>query len=412
MNRKDIADLLITCLNPTQQDIQQNQLTQLEPTQWEDYQRVKQHNLTNRMPQPIYRRLHRRFRENAARNLQIYGELEPLLAALSKQDIPVIVLKGAYLARAAYSNPALRYMADYDILVHESDLPVVVDIVTTLGYQASQPVHLEGKSRLPHLPPFRKENGIADVEIHWTIVSPLDPQTIEIDALWKRAQPFRVGDAKALAFCPTDMLLHLCFHAAYDDFFVQGLRPLYDIAQLVERYGDIVGGEDGAENDEARLNWHDVCERSALWNCSRGTYLMLYLSYTLLNANIPPDVLEKLQPANTPLELIETAKRRLFANEESVDDSVSANFMRITGEKRLKDKVSLFASRLLISRLELSEAYEVPVDSPLLYLYYPRRYWDFFVNSSQQVWRYVNGTQTFKSDTDQRNLLINWMEQG
>lgn len=413
MNHTTIHDVLLSCLNLTPIDCH-SLLMQLEPAQWEElvvladkqrvtpllYYHLKSHDLTEILPAPIMTGLYTAFRKNAIRNLKIYHEMAQLLKMLQANNIPAIVLKGAYLAQAVYQNLALRFMVDYDIMVQEADLPAAIEIVTALGYRAADPVRLESKAVLHHLPPFFKDNGTAYLEIHWTITQPNRPYTIEkVDELWTRAQPFRLAGVEALTLCPEDLLLHLCAHAAYHHLFKMGIRPLYDVAQTVAHF-------------QAELDWDVVCQRSIEWGWSRGVYLTLHLSNTLLGAAIPPHVLERLKPAEVSPQLIEIAKAYLFmSDDEELDDTISNNFIRMVGTRPLKDKAGLLIKRFFISRQELANAYGVPLDSPRLYLYYPVRLADFMMNSSQQVWHYLSEKPEFKRDTDQRNRLVNWMEQ-
>jgi hypothetical protein len=76
------------------------------------------------------------FLENAARNMRLYQELQKLLLLLRKQEIAVIVLKGAYLAEAVYDNIGLRVMGDIDMLVEKDNLLRVEQDMLALGYTA------------------------------------------------------------------------------------------------------------------------------------------------------------------------------------------------------------------------------------------------------------------------------------
>lgn len=363
------------------------------------------------LPKESAYRIQWHFREGTARNLQIHGELRQITEKLNQRNIPIIVLKGAYLAHTVYPSASLRTMADCDILIREEDLPTAVEVLNQLDYQTSKPIQLWDKSVSHHLPPFRKEAVRSDLELHWTIIPPKHPQKIDIADLWERAQPYPVGGANALAFCPEDMLLHIIVHASYHNLFNQGCRPLVDIARLVEHF-DSKQISNKTENDmdtaKRSINWQTVCERSHQWNCAKGTYLMLYLTKTLLNANIPTHILETLKPDTLPAEAIELAKICVFTGE---DDNISdnINFMQIMGEQPLKEKAQLFFRRFFISPKELAYKYGVSEDSFWLYCYYPRRFWDFLSHISKQLWNFLSGTNTFKQETEKRMELINWM---
>ena len=84
------------------------------------YQRLKAPPLAGCVPDGVRERLRGLYLNTAACNMRLYEELRPLLLALRAAGIPVIVLKGAYLAEQVYRNIALRPMGDIDLLVPAS----------------------------------------------------------------------------------------------------------------------------------------------------------------------------------------------------------------------------------------------------------------------------------------------------
>ena len=74
--------------------------------------------LRDRIPDHYLDRLNRVYTSTLYRNMLLSGELNNILSAFNKHDIPVISLKGTVLAEVLYENPALRATADMDILVH------------------------------------------------------------------------------------------------------------------------------------------------------------------------------------------------------------------------------------------------------------------------------------------------------
>lgn len=68
---------------------------------------------------------------SVARDAQLGGLIEPFLA----QGIRVVLLKGAFLGRVVYRNPALRPMTDVDILVTEDQFEQAAMLLASLGYR-------------------------------------------------------------------------------------------------------------------------------------------------------------------------------------------------------------------------------------------------------------------------------------
>ena len=66
------------------------------------------------------RSLEGHYLRNQLRNLRLFGHVASLLERLGAEAIDVIVLKGAYLAQSVYADPAVRAMADADLLIRDA----------------------------------------------------------------------------------------------------------------------------------------------------------------------------------------------------------------------------------------------------------------------------------------------------
>jgi hypothetical protein len=64
----------------------------------------------------------------------LYRQLKEILIEFNKNNIPVILLKGAHLAQFVYGNIALRLMSDIDLLVKKEDLGCACAIIIKYGY--------------------------------------------------------------------------------------------------------------------------------------------------------------------------------------------------------------------------------------------------------------------------------------
>ena len=77
------------------------------------------------------------------RNARLLDEVGKILRALRAADIPVIPLKGAYLANGVYGNIGLRQIGDVDLLVKPVDLAKALEVLRTLGYAAAHLIEIE-----------------------------------------------------------------------------------------------------------------------------------------------------------------------------------------------------------------------------------------------------------------------------
>lgn len=413
MSEQRIQELLLTCLNPNPVDSMGTEIAQMTPAEWEAlaalgnrqhiapllYHRIKQHGLESVLPADVKKQFAQVLIGNTVRNLKLYQELAEILKSLEANNIPVLVLKGAHLANTVYPSLGLRMMSDCDIVVHEADLPAAAKLLTAIGYEPSKPLQLElQKSFQHHLPAFAKTGVPTALELHWTITSPGRAYSITMDDLWARSQPFHLAGAEARALCPEDLLLHLCVHATYQHFFLQGVRPLCDIAETIMRYG-------------ADMDWAAICERSKAWQWAKGVYLALYLSQTLMGAAIPTTALESLKPAEFSPELFEMAKTQLFAAYDELGSNTSTHFMQMHSRKSLWEKLEVLVSRVLVPRRQLAFLYGIPVHSPRLYLYYFIRCRELLGRYYQTGWRSLQGDEELNEAAHQRNHFTEWLQQ-
>ena len=77
------------------------------------------------LPGEIAENLERAHRRNTFQVMRLYEELNKLLKLFREKSIPVIVLKGAYLAEAVYDQIGLRTMRDIDLLVKKTTCPAL-----------------------------------------------------------------------------------------------------------------------------------------------------------------------------------------------------------------------------------------------------------------------------------------------
>ena len=222
---------------------------------------------------------------NALRNMRLYARLADVLRAFAHDGIAAIVLKGAFLARNVYADPALRSMGDVDLLVQRSALARSERTLVQMGFAPdTRPSWAEQTASGHELYPFELDDLI--VEVHWAIEDDESPFAINTEGLWQRARALEISGVPALALAPEDLLLHLCLHASYNHGwlpFGNGLRPFCDIAATIKHYGSGFG-------------WHDFVSRARSWGTGNGVWLSLAVASDLIGAQVPGPVLAQLAP--------------------------------------------------------------------------------------------------------------------
>lgn len=228
-----------------------------------------------------------------ARNILIFSELENVLLAFKKAEIPVIVLKGAALAATIYPDISCREMGDVDLLVRPEERELARDILELEGYYFI-PESEKGLSPFDSAftgeMAFRKGDG-ALFELHWEL-TPVEwlRQVIALDneALWDDALPIKINSMQVLQLSPCDMLLHLCIHlTAHNYAHPVGFR---DIVQLLKFH--------------TPFPWDAFVDRAIAFRLRTLCYFPLFTACLDLGANVPQAVLDALRPSSFLCKLI------------------------------------------------------------------------------------------------------------
>jgi hypothetical protein len=144
--------------------------------------------------------------------------LGEILDALNAAGIRVVVLKGAALAHLLYPDPGMRPLGDLDLLVDADKAARAQSTLALLGFTAP----LTGAGTGPrtrrhhHLPIATKpcDGHEVRVEIHTDALTEDTPGSLTTERVSAPLQPFAIGGHRGLAFGHSDMLFHLCRHAA------------------------------------------------------------------------------------------------------------------------------------------------------------------------------------------------------
>lgn len=161
---------------------------------------------------------------NARRLARLHAELQAILAAAARLGIPVAPLKGALLSTQVYPHPALRPMADLDLLIQPADFTGLAQVLARLGYRR-QPAKTPYDSQVRFVDP-----GGGRV-VSRTGEHPDNPRPVEVHThlrrtpwrdlggaeftrrLWQGARPGALLGEPALLLDPHHLLQHLALHA-------------------------------------------------------------------------------------------------------------------------------------------------------------------------------------------------------
>jgi hypothetical protein len=414
MDQKIIA-LLLDGLHEDPNRLTADRLTALTLDEWRSllslakaqnvsglfYHRLKARGLEPALPQDIQPQLLEVYRQTAVNNLGLMRDLNRIVTLFQADGIPVIVLKGVYLASTVYNNLALREITDLDLLLPIDQIEQAAKLLKTLGYQQKSGHMLEvDMVFLHHLAGFT-DSLLSMVELHWTITRPpssysIDP-SIDPNELWARAVPVRIGDVEVLGLSAEDLLLHLCMHASYHHRFEFGLRPSCDIAETIRHFGNT-------------LSWPQIVERARRWRWARGTYLALRLARELVGAAVPAETLRQLLPIPVDEAIVAAARGQIFTDRK-LAYAISPKLARMRQSGRLFAKVSEVWHSVFLPRTEIAGLYAVSPHSRFFYRYYLIRLKDTLLKNSRLLISLWRRDPNLSPVAQRKAILLNWLSE-
>jgi len=362
------------------------------------FKRLKERDARTCVPDSVWKQLRLAYFTSGDRNTRLYRELRTVLECLRSAGIPVIVLKGAYLAEAVYRDVGLRPMCDSDLMVPRQDLERAEAVLLNMGavYLKRPPLTPEegfgqGCGKADHARPV----AIRDlaIEIHWTIAAPNGPVRTEVVDIWKRARPTRTAEVEVLSLSPEDLLLHLCLHLCYHHNCV-GLRSLCDIGESVHRFS-------GA------MDWRQVTGSARAWGGARYVGLALHLARSLLAADVPADVLERLVPGGLDPRVLKAASATVTSG-IPFDRWLSPAFLGLKGPESPARKLGRVWERTFLSRDAMFAEYPAARESGHRYIFHARRVWDILRKWGPALGR-IPGHE-WKRNLADNSVLSDWLK--
>ena len=138
-------------------------------------------------------------------------EIRAVVEALAAAGIRALLIKGTPLAYSVYPSPATRPRDDTDIIVPEGDVGAARDVLTSLGYDATNQCNeLFSQFEVQK----RDRFGVVHAfDVHWKIsTQPVFADVLTYSEMLRRAMPVPALGPAAAAPCSVDALLLACIH--------------------------------------------------------------------------------------------------------------------------------------------------------------------------------------------------------
>lgn len=169
------------------------------------------------VPPEVLGHLARVARVESFRAMVLEQRLDQLLQALSAGSIPVLLLKGAAVARTVYPAFEDRPMGDLDLWIPPAAAREARQVAEGQGWKVAATVREEAfpGALHQHLPPMTDGTALnLGLDLHTRISGTWEPPGLAAEDLQRRARPFP-GVPGVGAPDPADLLLHVCHHFAW-----------------------------------------------------------------------------------------------------------------------------------------------------------------------------------------------------
>jgi hypothetical protein len=180
------------------------------------------------LPAPLGAAFRRDRIVTTARNMMLGQVAEECLRAFRSAGVRTIVLKGLDYETRLYGAPGARPTADVDLLVPDEGRRAAFGVLDRLGFEprAAAPGFDE-----PDYHEVAWTRAGIEVDLHMAL-APLARCRIDYGAIWREAQPFRLGVTDGLVLARRHAAIFHALHMAIDHFDVPAIY-LTDLARLL-----------------------------------------------------------------------------------------------------------------------------------------------------------------------------------
>lgn len=249
-----------------------------------------QRHLLSYLPLSLQQSLSQEYYAAAAAAILRQTTLKEVLHSFKIAKLPIIVLKGAMLAELVYENPALRPMADIDILIRLGDVDNVHSLLISTGYSTNEDTPSPKEQRYLTTRCYFPENGGLPLHIHTHLINSSIPNecciaNLSMDTIWQQAVTVEIAGEECLLLAPHHQLLHLAEHSLRVSHSLKKMLYLCDIDRIIKHFG-------------SSLNWQTLLEQPWCQGQQAFLYYPLLLAKKWLGTAVPDKILDRLyQPA-------------------------------------------------------------------------------------------------------------------
>ncbi len=169
---------------------------------------------------------------NFVYNTELLDRLAPILEGAARAGLPLRVFKGPITATRGWLDPALRVMADVDLLCRQPDLPQLTAIAGDFGFQPEE-------QTASHHVALRHRSLPAALELHYRLYEVFDEPEDFLDELWAEEASVEVDGRTLPALTPELAVVLDVAHLLHHDLQLN-LKPLLDLSATLWRQRDSI----------------------------------------------------------------------------------------------------------------------------------------------------------------------------
>jgi putative nucleotidyltransferase-like protein len=215
-------------------------------------------------------------------NARLGDVLLSVLKGMGAAGVGAMPVKGLVIAEGIYGSLAARPCADLDVLVRPGDLPTARSVLRDLGFAQRAAPGYKALVHQFHDPAWGLDTpaGQIRLELHWALWAD-SARRLGTDGLWERSVDSTLLDKPVRTLSAEDTLLHLSIHRTRS---ALRLRWVVDVAELIHRRGNT-------------LDWSAYLDRAQGAGARTSSWVVLTLARDLLDAPVPPGVIDELAVA-------------------------------------------------------------------------------------------------------------------
>jgi len=290
-------------------------------------------------------------------NRHLTNELVRLIGLLSAAGIPAVTFKGPVLAAMAYGSIELRQFVDLDILVRQTDLPRVAEILTAEGY-LSPHTRREGLATgyfQECEDAFFAAGALGAVDVHWKVTPRSFRFAPDEESFWRRARAVDLKFGTVTAIAPEDLLLYICVHAAKHGWIKLG--SICDVAEIIRA--------------RPAIDLMTMLDEATALGSRRIFLTGIYLAHELVGAPITGDVVEIARRDTAVRALASRVATRLFSGTGPGQSRFDPWVVPIRSIQGARARMHYVLSRLMAPTMGDYELIRLP--RPLFPLYWAIR---------------------------------------